>query len=484
MNTHIATTSTSALPSHPERPFKYVEPATALGGTVVYDRPPETYFDVPMASRLLPAKPPTMLYDTIARAHDHQFQVSPNMVDPSWTTPRPLILNPTERRRSLAKVTENSPECMGISPDVPEWRPRRSPYEDRRGAVGVAPSEVNTLVPYIPPIDTSMPPPSKEWLDAKAKQILAEAHAEFTRSRTKPAELEPSRADDEDEDDFFEYDIESTLDERASVPCAPPLRPHQAEPESYPYDNDPWNVDTDTDMDSDDGYNCSMTHISISSHRALSDVPQWKIQRRRPSVVNVDKDVTTNAKARSSSDERAGKRPNDAKSEHCRNIAKIPKRHESDLPVRQGSGSSGHESEEDTSSGPTSFFPRGTTPSRPPMSSVTAAALQMKQVRITSPTHALPPVPKISVPPKPAKVFPCHLNNCIHVCASAGDLQRHQQSLRHRPPSHTCLACGKSYTRSDALKRHLNSKAACKKVHATKLANGAEGPADTNTKAV
>ncbi|KAF8553905.1 hypothetical protein OG21DRAFT_1387837, partial [Imleria badia] len=61
--------------------------------------------------------------------------------------------------------------------------------------------------------------------------------------------------------------------------------------------------------------------------------------------------------------------------------------------------------------------------------------------------------------------FPCILDGCTQVCASAGDLQRHQQSLRHRAPSHCCLACGKSYTRPDALKRHLNSKASCRREH-------------------
>ncbi|KAF9238555.1 hypothetical protein BU15DRAFT_22331, partial [Melanogaster broomeanus] len=59
----------------------------------------------------------------------------------------------------------------------------------------------------------------------------------------------------------------------------------------------------------------------------------------------------------------------------------------------------------------------------------------------------------------------CDLDGCTHICSSAGDLQRHQQSLRHRAPSYPCLACGKSYTRQDALKRHLNGKVACKRVH-------------------
>ncbi|KAH7908831.1 hypothetical protein BJ138DRAFT_986443, partial [Hygrophoropsis aurantiaca] len=66
--------------------------------------------------------------------------------------------------------------------------------------------------------------------------------------------------------------------------------------------------------------------------------------------------------------------------------------------------------------------------------------------------------------------FPCLLDGCTQVCASAGDLMRHQQSLRHKPPSHPCLACRRAFTRPDALKRHLNGKSACKRAHQTALA--------------
>ncbi|KIJ14423.1 hypothetical protein PAXINDRAFT_116119 [Paxillus involutus ATCC 200175] len=73
------------------------------------------------------------------------------------------------------------------------------------------------------------------------------------------------------------------------------------------------------------------------------------------------------------------------------------------------------------------------------------------------------------------KTYPCFLDGCTHVCASLGDLQRHQLSLRHCAPSYPCLACGKSYTRQDALKRHLTGKVVCKRVHAAKLAEGDKG---------
>lgn len=437
------------------------------------------------------------------------------MVDPSWTTPRPLILHPRERRRSLAKLTSNSTEYMGISPDLPGWRPRRSSYEDRRGAVGVAPSEVNTLVPYIPPIDTSLPPPSREWLDARAKQFLADAHADFEDSHRNATNdvTKPGPSQHTDDTDFFDYDTDSTLDGvpavyRVSMP-QPSQQAPQVEPESNSSTDTDTATDTDTDMDSDDGYNWSTTRISESSPLALAGVPRWIIPRKRPSVVIVNKKNVINDSSEaghgttptsgwddpvsppSSDDEHVGKRRRGrGKSIGLNRGAKKPKWHANDTPARQGRKSIGvhhtSESEEDSSSERAAIVPPPTrtsspsmaTSSRPPVSAISATALQMKQVRISSPCTASPgvlPQPNLNLlPQKPSKVFPCLLDGCKQVCASAGDLQRHQQSLRHRSPSHACLACGKSYTRSDALKRHLNGKASCKRVHATKLATSAE----------
>ncbi|KAG8212937.1 hypothetical protein J3R82DRAFT_11295 [Butyriboletus roseoflavus] len=521
MNLPQVATPTSVLPGRPERPINYVWPVTAPDGSVGYDHPLENYFDASMAPRLLSSKPPTRLYDAIACAHDHRFKVTPGMVDPSWTTPRPLILYPRERRRSLAKFPTNSTEYMGISPDLPGWRPRRSSHEDRRGAVGVAPSEVNTLVPYIPPIDTSLPPPSREWLDARAKQFLADAHADFEDSYPNATSdvTEPGPSQNTDDTDFFDYDTDSTLDGAPAVPRQPSQQLRQAESESNTHDADfnsstDTDTDTDTDMDSDDGYNWSTTRISESSPLALGDVPRWIIPRKRPSVIIVNKndvarvvydssDVGHGTSPSSgwdnpvspppSDDEHLGKRRRGRGKSICLSRgAKKPKRDANDTPARQGRESIGvyhtSESEEDSSSERAAIVPLpprtpllggGTAPAWcPPVSAISATALQMKQVRIASPCTSSPgvlPQPDTNpVPPRPSKVFPCLLEGCTQVCASAGDLQRHQQSLRHSVPSHACLACGKSYTRSDALKRHLNSKASCKRVHATRLANNAE----------
>ncbi|KAG8212931.1 hypothetical protein J3R82DRAFT_11289 [Butyriboletus roseoflavus] len=257
MNLPQVATPTSVLPGRSERPV------TAPDGSVGYDHPLENYFDASMAPRLLSSKPPTRLYDAIACAHDHHFKVTTG---------------------------------MGISPDLPGWRPRRSSHEDRHGAIGVAPSEVNTLVPYIPPIDTSLPPPSREWLDARAKQFLADAHADFEDSYPNATSdvTEPGPSQNTDDTDFFDYDTDSTLNGAPAVPRQPSQQLRQAESESNTHDADfnsstDTDTDTDTDMDSDDGYNWSTTRTSESSPLALGDVPRWIIPRKRPSVIIVNK---------------------------------------------------------------------------------------------------------------------------------------------------------------------------------------------------
>lgn len=400
------------------------------------------------------------------------------MLDPSSST---STFNQRECSRSLAYLRGNSPDYMGISPVLPGWRPRRTSYEDRRGVVGVPPSQVNTLVPYIPPIDTSLPPPSREWLDEMAKRFLANAHADFEDShRDTTNDVAGSRSSLSAQDSFsFDYDSDSTLDGPVTRPSAPQQQPPQQTPQPESESNSTldtnMDTDTDTDTDSDDGYdwnNPPQFHFPES---------KWIIPRKRPSVVIInDKDVTMNVSPPPSNDEHARKRGGRKGASYTR-ATKSRKRYENDTPARYG-GKSASPYYMSLGGGMASM-------SRPPASSVTTTALQMKHVRIASPCTTSPPAfqPHSSASPKPPKLFPCTMDGCNHICASAGDLQRHQQSLRHRSPAHACLACGKSYTRPDALKRHLNSKAACRRVHATKLANDADleqVPAEANTEAV
>ncbi|KAF9223311.1 hypothetical protein BS17DRAFT_133625 [Gyrodon lividus] len=504
-------THTSALPARPERPVKYTCPVNAPDGSIGYDRPLENYFDTSKVTQLMAPKPPNKLYDTVASAHDYRFQLEPDQLGPNRSTPRPFHFNRRERHRSLAKLSGNSPDYMGISPDLPGWRPRRSSYEDRRGVVPVTPSEVNTLVPYIPPIDTSMPPPSKEWLDAKAREILAAAQAESVAQghdvRT-PGETGRAVSPDEGEDtgrslskdnesDFdWGYETDDTVYppsvvvSRRSTP-PPSASAHQSESESHEgeFDSD---TDTDTDTDSDDRYKWSTSRISEASSFALADVPRWIIPRKRPSVVlsesgdvfmgggndNPGRSPSPSEEPAtsppSSDDERTSMKRKGRQPVHTKRSAKKPKQHLDDTPARRGRRNIGAYGMR-TAVEATRFFERAS--SVPPSTNIPSPSSSPPQPIIIASRIISPPrVPRPQTPPphplskSVPKTYPCFLDGCTHICISAGDLQRHQQSLRHRAPSYPCLACGKVYTRQDALKRHLNGKVGCKRTHAVKLA--------------
>ena len=52
----------------------------------------------------------------------------------------------------------------------------------------------------------------------------------------------------------------------------------------------------------------------------------------------------------------------------------------------------------------------------------------------------------------------CFKDGHEHLCSREGDIMRHLQSLRHKPRSFFCpnSRCSSSFTRQDALKRHMN----------------------------
>ncbi|KIJ62867.1 hypothetical protein HYDPIDRAFT_188792 [Hydnomerulius pinastri MD-312] len=502
-------TSTAALPSKPERPVKYACPVTTPDGSIGYDRPLENYFDTSKATHLAPPNLPANLYETIAGAHDHRFTFTPSQ----YSTKNPRIntpTNPTLPPRHLAKLTSNSPDYMGISPDLPGWRPRRSSYEDRRGAVPVAPGEVNDLVPYIPPIDTSMPPPSKEWLDRKAREILGAVTME-NRNETNGNE-HPSDADDENDMDWG-YDTDSTVDAPSLLPrraTQAPLTPPAAEESDS--DDDPFYSDTDIDSDHDERYTWTRTdstaHISQASPRALADVPKWVIPRKQPSVVfSEDGDVCMGGDYASASDlDRAATTPPPSSGDEFegrtrkatgtkrkgRNLkpaatqrsAKKPKRNWDDTPARRGRRSIGHAAYGTSTSPPferaTSLPPpitKGHHAHTPGNQHTSASPLTPRSHSPISPRSRSPISPLTPSPtstPLPARIptsrpakptsFPCPHPSCPQICASQGDLSRHLLSLRHTAPSFACLSCGRSYTRADALKRHLRGRG-CRRGH-------------------
>ncbi|KAG2353888.1 hypothetical protein BDR07DRAFT_1495504 [Suillus spraguei] len=105
-------------------PFASVCLVTAFDCRVGYNCTLENHFDIAtMDEELALFKPSDNLYDAVARA---------------WDSP---------------SVMETSPSDMGITWDRPGYRIRRSSYEERRGAVSVRPSEVNSLRPCTPSPD-------------------------------------------------------------------------------------------------------------------------------------------------------------------------------------------------------------------------------------------------------------------------------------------------------------------------------------------
>jgi hypothetical protein len=67
----------------------------------------------------------------------------------------------------------------------------------------------------------------------------------------------------------------------------------------------------------------------------------------------------------------------------------------------------------------------------------------------------------------PAKRFVCGLDGCTHKTGSIGDMKRHQESRKHKPPAYQCFGCKFSFTREDALIRHSRGSPACRvKAHA------------------
>ena len=349
---------------------------------------------------------------------------------------------------------------MGISPLAPEWRPRRSSYEDRRGAVGVSPTKVNTLVPQDePPIDTSMPPELREWLDAIPRPVLVNTQA-YIQTNVAAESSQPSA----NEDDFFNYDSDSSIEICAAVPRAPtpPPEPEASEPETDPYDSD-----SDAESDLDHEYTYKFTPLELC--RGNPEGLRWLIFPRRPSVEqDVDMDVTPPP-----SDKRPTRKRRRGMTK--RPVTKTPKGNASDTPARRTSKRINAHRQSDPEPGSSSKPTIPAQASSVERDTVSSTAMELDHVRIGSrPTSPVGSQSNTAPSLKPTRSFPCLLDGCTQVCASSGDLHRHQESLRHRIPSYPCSSCGKSYTRSDALKRHLSTKTSCKKLRTSRIIDNAD----------
>ncbi|KAJ7115447.1 hypothetical protein C8R44DRAFT_583990, partial [Mycena epipterygia] len=56
----------------------------------------------------------------------------------------------------------------------------------------------------------------------------------------------------------------------------------------------------------------------------------------------------------------------------------------------------------------------------------------------------------------------CGIEGYTHTCGTAADLRRHRQSLAHSEKNYACPGCPNTFTRDDALKRHLSRHPRCK----------------------
>ncbi|KAG1844748.1 hypothetical protein C8R48DRAFT_448769 [Suillus tomentosus] len=122
-------------------PFTSACLATAFDCSIGYNCTSENHFDIAtMDEELASFKFPNNLYDAVAHAWD-----SRNCPHTQGFGRKPPCY--------LASVMESSPSDMGITWDRPGYRPCRSSYEERCGAVSVRPSEVNSLRPCTPPLD-------------------------------------------------------------------------------------------------------------------------------------------------------------------------------------------------------------------------------------------------------------------------------------------------------------------------------------------
>ncbi|KAG6337100.1 hypothetical protein ID866_1974 [Astraeus odoratus] len=466
----LATTMMLAMPPSP---VEFVCPVTAPDGSISYDRPLDNFFDLAMADKLLSAQAPAKLYDAIANAHDTRFQLRHEMFsekDPVDWSKCPSGVG-RERLRQVALLRGDSPNYLGISGEHPGWRPRRSSYEDIRGAVPVTLAEVNSLPPSIEPEETSMTASANvtEVLQDEARQP-----ALFGQSMG-PTERQGYASDADDEMDWG-YGTDSTVAARVPVVTSIPSQTSSKSRSSSDSESDD-DTDTETDADSDDYHNRSLPPISEASPMG---VPQWIVPRKCPSFVIIDVGDNhethpapggpdSSSSCTESVSSFSDVRPRQVIKRKSRKLAapsrtaKKPRRTEEDTAVDTGG--------QGPLVAPITDLPRDV--SVPPIESIPDPGSSIRPTSTSvseEPSRASVPTCTQTNRSKPLKqgtkqAFPCLLDGCMQVCYSAGDLIRHQQSLRHRAPEFVCLGCKHAFTRPDALKRHLNSKPKCKGGH-------------------
>ncbi|KAG0701216.1 hypothetical protein DFH29DRAFT_876035 [Suillus ampliporus] len=413
---------------------RYACPEFATDGSIGYDYALENYFGVATMDKEPFLNPPDDVYDIVARAWN------------SHPHPQGFVW---ERPCYFARVMENSPCDMGITWDRPGYRPRRSSYEERRGTVPVRPSEINTLVPYTPSTDYGEDP-ALQSASASASLFIPESNS-LAADGPIGTQCNDHSSDADDELDDCGYSTESTM---TSQPHSlkqdlPTLLTSYLSPMSWSGDEDSFASSSTSDVESDDG--CDNTDVSAYLMSG----------RRQSSCFSGGHDIALSQSIRRHVSEPFSLPPpctptsfsNDPDLGIRAAVTKRPRN--SSAPPKRSNKKQKYLSDEQTvttrrpSSSYDTFTPtRGSddTEYEPPASAKGRSAASPKQT-----------------------LFPCLLDGCIQVCYSTTDLARHRQSLRHRPAEYSCLGCRRTFTRPDALKRHLNGKPACKKARQAAL---------------
>ncbi|KAG1853911.1 hypothetical protein DFJ58DRAFT_728038 [Suillus subalutaceus] len=365
-------------------PFASACLVTAFDCNIGYNYTLENHFDVTtMDEELASFKPPDNLYDAVARAWDSRN--CPHTQDFCQKRPRYLA-------------------DLG-------YRLRRSSYEERRGAVSVRPSEVNSLRSYPLSLDC------EDFPAPQSPSISLYSHVGNSTASDGPIVTQcddhPSDADDEMDD--CGYSTDGTMS----------WQPHGVTQDSPTHSASASLSSVSWSDGSEDGYASSIPDVeSDDGYDNINSPPPCTPTSSNVRVLGTRTVITKKRRNASAPPGGSTKR-------------RKYLRDEQKATTRKPYFSSG------------TFTPTyGTDDSEyEPLASVKGRS---------------PDGPKQTL-------FPCLLDGCRQVCYSATDLARHRQCLRHRAPEYSCLGCRHPFTRPDALKRHLNGKPACKQAHRAAL---------------
>ncbi|KAG1736508.1 hypothetical protein EDB19DRAFT_1910167 [Suillus lakei] len=407
-------------------PFTSARLVTTSHSSIDYNCSSENHFDIAtMDEELASFKPPDNLYDAVARAWDSRN--CPHTQDFGQKRPR-----------YLASIMESSPSDMGITWDRPGYRPRRSSYEERHGAVVVRPSEVNSLRPYTPSLDCEDVPVLQST--PGSLYILGSDGAASDGPIGTQWDDHPSDADDEMDDCGYSTDGTMSWQPHSVTQGSPtPSASSLSSPSLSDDSEDGFTSSSTPDAESDDGYD----NINVPP-----------IGRRQSSCFYDGHDIALSR----------------ATQPHVLEPFDLPPPPSSNVGVL-GTRTAVTKKRRRNASAP----PRGGTKRRKYLRDGRTATTRKQYPSSDTFAPACGPddsdyEPSTSVkgrsPAGPKQtLFPCLLDGCRQVCHSATDLARHRQCLRHRAPEYPCLGCRHPFTRPDALKRHLNGKSACKQAH-------------------